>query len=439
MITTWPLVVALLGAAPVGDASGSPWVVLLRLPEAWAADAKLAPVVGAGLDQTIKKNDGARVPDDKVEEARTALNLAEVTRTDLPTLLDSVGAEHALLVSGREVDGKLALVLERYDRALELHTTVERPAPPAQLARALRQALSDLLARAKPPRSKAKAAPTPTPAPADARTLGLHLATISPTQAKAVGLKKPQGAWVVEVLPGHAAATAGLRADDVLLALGKAKLRGAFDAPGHALVLPDAGPIPIEVWRDGARLKLELFGPPPSEPAPTTSAAEPPPTGDAAKSPSPTSQTAASPSSPPAPAAPPRKLGAKLRPITPELAESLGLMGPTGALVVSVTPGSIAASAGLTANDVVLSFNDQPVAHPTQLAAAVQASAPRLRVPVELWRNRSKLSLVIVFPETPPPGPAPTAPAPRPPPATPKAPAPATAPTAAPPATAPTP
>ncbi len=54
-------------------------------------------------------------------------------------------------------------------------------------------------------------------------------------------------------------------------------------------------------------------------------------------------------------------LGAKLQAITPEIAESLSLKRPVGALVASVTPRSPAARAGLRTGDLVVSVDGQTV------------------------------------------------------------------------------
>jgi Do/DeqQ family serine protease len=54
-------------------------------------------------------------------------------------------------------------------------------------------------------------------------------------------------------------------------------------------------------------------------------------------------------------------LGAKLQPVTQEIAESLGLKRPVGALVTSVTPRGPAARAGLKTGDLVMSVDGQEV------------------------------------------------------------------------------
>jgi Do/DeqQ family serine protease len=57
-------------------------------------------------------------------------------------------------------------------------------------------------------------------------------------------------------------------------------------------------------------------------------------------------------------------LGARLQAVTPEIAETLGLPRPTGALVASVAAGSPAARAGLKLSDLIMSIEGQPVDDP---------------------------------------------------------------------------
>jgi Do/DeqQ family serine protease len=57
-------------------------------------------------------------------------------------------------------------------------------------------------------------------------------------------------------------------------------------------------------------------------------------------------------------------LGAKLQPVTPEIADGLGLKRPTGALVSSVIGSSPAGRAGLKAGDLIVSIDGQIVEDP---------------------------------------------------------------------------
>jgi Do/DeqQ family serine protease len=53
--------------------------------------------------------------------------------------------------------------------------------------------------------------------------------------------------------------------------------------------------------------------------------------------------------------------GARLQTVTPEIAESLGLRSPTGALVASVVPNGPAAKAGLKSSDLIVAIDGQTV------------------------------------------------------------------------------
>ncbi len=57
-------------------------------------------------------------------------------------------------------------------------------------------------------------------------------------------------------------------------------------------------------------------------------------------------------------------LGAHLQAVTPDIAESLGLKTPSGALVASVVPNSPAARAGLKASDLITAIDGQPIDDP---------------------------------------------------------------------------
>ena len=57
-------------------------------------------------------------------------------------------------------------------------------------------------------------------------------------------------------------------------------------------------------------------------------------------------------------------LGARLQAVTPEIAETLGLRAPTGALVANVAPGSPAARAGLKLSDLIVAIDGQTIEDP---------------------------------------------------------------------------
>jgi serine protease Do len=69
-------------------------------------------------------------------------------------------------------------------------------------------------------------------------------------------------------------------------------------------------------------------------------------------------------------------LGVLLQPVSPEIAESLGLSGEGGSLVAGVEPDSPAAKAGLKPGDVVLAVNGRPLESVKALARTVADTRP---------------------------------------------------------------
>ena len=69
-------------------------------------------------------------------------------------------------------------------------------------------------------------------------------------------------------------------------------------------------------------------------------------------------------------------LGARLQSVTPELAKSMGMARPSGALVADIWPGGAAAHAGLKQGDVVTSADGSPVVDAAALNYAIATHRP---------------------------------------------------------------
>lgn len=88
-------------------------------------------------------------------------------------------------------------------------------------------------------------------------------------------------------------------------------------------------------------------------------------------------------------------LGVRIQSISEEIAESLGLERPRGALVANVTKDSPAAKGGLKPGDVILSFDGRDVENMRGLPRIVARTPIDKDVPVEVLREGEKITLTI--------------------------------------------
>ena len=69
-------------------------------------------------------------------------------------------------------------------------------------------------------------------------------------------------------------------------------------------------------------------------------------------------------------------LGVQIQPVTPELADSLGLKEPKGALIAETQPGTPAADAGLKPGDTIIAVNGESMATPRDVTRHVSQIKP---------------------------------------------------------------
>ena len=86
-------------------------------------------------------------------------------------------------------------------------------------------------------------------------------------------------------------------------------------------------------------------------------------------------------------------LGVRIQQVTPDIAESIGLKEPTGAMIAGVTDGGPADSAKIRNGDVVLRFNGQDVKDMRSLPRIVADTEIGKQVPVVLWRDGKEVTL----------------------------------------------
>jgi len=90
-------------------------------------------------------------------------------------------------------------------------------------------------------------------------------------------------------------------------------------------------------------------------------------------------------------------LGVRIQEMTPDLAESLGLPEPTGALITSVAEEGPADEAGFEAGDVILSFSGQEILTMRDLPRIVAATPINETVRVEVLRQGGKKTLKVTL------------------------------------------
>lgn len=95
------------------------------------------------------------------------------------------------------------------------------------------------------------------------------------------------------------------------------------------------------------------------------------------------------------------RIGVQIAPVTPEVADSIGLGAPRGALISSVEPNSPAARAGLEAGDVLLQFNGVAVDKMADLPRLVGSTAPGTHVGLSVLRRGRTLNLHLIVDEMP--------------------------------------
>ena len=86
-------------------------------------------------------------------------------------------------------------------------------------------------------------------------------------------------------------------------------------------------------------------------------------------------------------------LGISATDVTPSLAAQDGLAVDHGVLIVSTTPNSPAAQAGLKAGDVIVGINNQPVVDTSSLTDALVSFSPGDTVSVQFYRGNQQMAV----------------------------------------------
>jgi len=167
--------------------------------------------------------------------------------------------------------------------------------------------------------------------------LGVMISDLTPEWREELGAKGLKGGAVVQsVIPGSPAEKAGIKIEDVIIAFGKQEIRSAGELTDLVGTTEPGTVVPVKVWRRGKVLTLRVrIG----ERTPEVEARIAPAKGEVVE----------------------RRLGVKVRGLSPKEASEYGLRRPMGVVVVEVEPGSPADMAGIEEGDLILMVNRKPV------------------------------------------------------------------------------
>ena len=204
--------------------------------------------------------------------------------------------------------------------------------------------------------------------------LGVYLADVNDARVRDLRLSEARGALVGKVLEDSPAAKAGLRENDVILAFDDQAIQAATSI--YALLnetLPESR-VMLKIVRDGVERDVTVI------------------VGERQGG---TDSTAQNPE--PLHRAKTWRLGVKVAPLTPQLAEFFGVASNVGSLITEVEPRTLADRAGLKAGDCLLLLNGEPLPTSTDLNRAFNEIFTKAnnKVIVKIVRDRKEQELTL--------------------------------------------
>ena len=90
-------------------------------------------------------------------------------------------------------------------------------------------------------------------------------------------------------------------------------------------------------------------------------------------------------------------IGVEIQPVTPDIADDLGLKTAKGALVAEAQKNSPAAAAGVKSGDVITAVDGETVADPHELARRIAALGPKKTVELAIIRNGAPMTIDVTL------------------------------------------
>ncbi|HEU5219282.1 MAG TPA: trypsin-like peptidase domain-containing protein [Gemmatimonadales bacterium] len=184
--------------------------------------------------------------------------------------------------------------------------------------------------------------------------LGIGIQTVTAELGTALGVPAQEGAVVLQVNDGSPARRAGLKQDDVIVALDGAKI-ATSDALTRMIALKRPGSTSsVEYFRGGKRLeaKVTLGTRPDSHPVSRAPSRERPSDENNKQ-----------------------RVGVTLQDVDPSFANEMGI-APQGAMVADIVPGSVAERADLTRGMVIVEADRHPIKSSAELTKLLRTKRP---------------------------------------------------------------
>lgn len=185
--------------------------------------------------------------------------------------------------------------------------------------------------------------------------LGLHVQDLSPDLAESFGVRDAEGVVISDLDERGPAAQGGLHTGDVVLSFDGHRVRHAQHLRWLAASAPTDRVVPVEVRREGSRLRLALTLRPLPEEASVEGAVD--------------------------------ELGARFAPVQVPDARAAGLSVPSGARVQALLGEGPAGAAGLRVGDVVTRINAREVTDPEDLAQVLTLAGSAGQVELVVHRG----------------------------------------------------
>jgi serine protease Do len=200
--------------------------------------------------------------------------------------------------------------------------------------------------------------------------LGVHVQNVTSETAKDLGLKDASGALVASVSKDSPAAAAGVEPGDVILRFNGQLIENMRALPRVVAATPIGNTADVEIWRDGAPLRLTAkIGKLPDEEV-EVAAAETGPEG--AEAPNEGRE---------------ELLGLSIAPLTEELRSKYHIGNNIdGVVITNVDPNSAAGQKRLKAGDVIVEVTQEKVTEPQEVLARVD----------EVKRSGRKSALLLI-------------------------------------------